>query len=154
MPGRRSGRATAFVLATVVALAVSGCSLEGPILDGPIAVNLHVHATDTTVEVDAPGWRAERSRVYVCHAEPPLLPDPGPERVGWEPGDGCHPYGVIEGDAGLVASLPIADLLAEQRAAFTAADAWYLLMLEVDADDRVLSAVRSRFELPDAIRAS
>ena len=150
----RFGRAAALVLSIVAALGLAGCSLEGPILDGPIAVNLHVHSTDTTIEVDAPGWFAERSRVYVCHADPPLLPDPGPERIGWEPGDACHAYGVIEGDGGLVASLPIEDLLGEQRADFAAAEAWYLLMLEVDPEDRVLGAVRSRFDVPDAIRAS
>jgi hypothetical protein len=61
---------------------------------------------------------------------------------------------VIEGDDGLVASLPIEDLLGEQGADFAAADAWYLLMLEVDAQDRVLGAVRSRFDVPAAIRAS
>jgi hypothetical protein len=150
----RFGRSAALVLSIVAALVLAGCSLEGPILDGPIAVNLHVHSTDTTIEVDAPGWFAERSRVYVCHTDPPLLPDPGPERIGWEPGDACHAYGLIEGDGGLVASLPIADLLGEQGADFAAAEAWYLLMLEVDPEDRVLGAVRSRFDVPDAIRAS
>lgn len=135
-------------LLAAVAAVVGGCVLEGPALDGPIAVNLHVRTTSSSVEVDAPGWYADRTIIYLCHAEPPLLPEPGPERVGWRPDDRCHDVGTVASPDGLVASLPLTELAGEPWPDFAAAEDWYLFLVEIDAEDRVVSAVRSRFGAP------
>jgi hypothetical protein len=135
----------ALALAT---MSLAGCELAGPALDGPIAVNLHVRTTPSSVEVDAPGWFADQTIVYLCHAEPPLLPEPGPERIGWRPDDRCFDYGTVPSDAGLQMSLPLDALAGDPWADFAAAPDWYLFLVEVDPTDRVLSAVRSRFAAP------
>ena len=137
-----------FLLAAVV----GGCVLQGPALDGPIAVNLHITTTPSSVEVDAPGWFAEETAVYLCSAEPPVLPEPGPDRVGWRPGDACHAYGTVPSRDGLRIGLPIDSLAGEPWPAFAAAEDWYVYLLEVDGD-RVVSAVRSRFGAPRDIVA-
>ena len=125
-----------------------GCVLGPSSLDGPMAVNLHVATTRTSVEVDAPGWYAPTSAVYLCPTDPPPLPEPGPERDGWTPGSSCHDYGQHPSRDGLVISLPIADLAPSDRPAFADADDWYLLLLDVDPSGRVASATRTRFPRP------
>jgi hypothetical protein len=132
----------------LAAVTLAGCEIEGPALDGPIAVNLHVRTTSSSVEVDAPGWFADQTIVYLCHAEPPLLPEPGPERVGWRPDDRCHDYGTVPSEAGLEISLPLDALAGDPWTDFAAAAEWYLFLVEVDTSDRVLSAIRSRFKAP------
>ncbi len=145
----RAGFAQArwLVLGTALALSVGGCMLQGAALDGPIAVDLRVVATSSTVEVDADGWFAATTAVYLCHADPPLLPEPGAARVGWDPGDACHGYGTFPSRQGLSVVLPIDDLADDDWPAFVAAEDWYLLLVEVDGD-RAVSAIRSRFGAP------
>ena len=150
---RFAGVARVMALASAVGLVGGACVLDPAALDGPIAVNLHVSATPTTVEVDAPGWFAKATGVYVCAAAPPFLPEPGPERIGWTPGDGCHDFGVRPSEDGLIASLPLSELTTEQRATFAAATDWYLYLLKLDGE-RVDSAVRSRFSAPSGFGAS
>lgn len=153
-PGRARARAAAVAIALVlVALVGAGCALSNGGLDGPIGVNMHVSTTPTSVEVDAPGWFADMTRVYLCPVDPPFLPEPGPARVGWTPGPSCHDYGSRPSGDGLTASLPLADLSDADRAMFTTADDWYLLLLELDGD-RVSTAVRSRFAAPDVAAGS
>lgn len=140
-------------MALVGALAVGACDLPAGALDGPMTpVNLHVATTSSSVEIDAPGWFAETSAVYLCAAEPPPLPEPGPDRVGWTPGPACHDYGRFASRKGLVASLALADLAGPPWKRFAAAEDWYVLIVEVRGD-RVASAIRSRFAAPDDVAA-
>jgi hypothetical protein len=141
--------ARAVALGAAVATMAAACVLAPASLDGPMAVNLHVSSTPTSVEVDAPGWFADTSAVYLCPTDPPPLPDAGPERDGWTPGSSCHDYGTHPSPDGLVISLPMADLAPADRPAFAAADDWYLLILDVDPTGRVVGATRSRFTRPD-----
>jgi hypothetical protein len=142
------------VLATLVILAVTtvGCVVGPYTLDGPLAVNLSVSTTPTSVEVDGPGWFAPTSAVYLCPTEPPALPDPGPERIGWTPGSSCHDFGTWPSRDGLKASLPLADLAPSDRPALAAAEEWVLLVLDVDGE-RVVTATRLRFPRPDGFSA-
>ncbi len=150
--GRRSRLGLVRVLlACVAAIWVGACQYVPGTLDGPIAVDLHVSTTATSVEVDAPGWFADTSEVYLCPVEPPPLPDPGPELVGWQPGPPCHGFGRWPSPDGLRASLPYDGLAVDERDLFAAAESWYLLLLDVGADGRVSSAVRSRFDVPEAV---
>lgn len=121
--------------------------LQGAALDGPIVVDLRVVATSSTVEVDADGWFAPTTAVYLCHADPPLLPEPGAARVGWDPGVACHGYGTYSSRQGLTVDLPIDALAGDGWPDFAAAEDWYLLLVEVDGD-RAVSAIRSRFGAP------
>ena len=146
--GRRLSAVRALALALAATIVAGGCVLGPSSLDGPMAVNLHVSTTPTTVDVDAPGWFAPTSAVYLCPTDPPPLPDPGPERDGWTPGSSCHDFGQYPSRDGLVLSLPTADLAPSDRPAFAAADDWYLLLLDVDPTGRVTSATRSRFSRP------
>lgn len=140
-------------MALVVAVALSACDLPPGALDGPMTpVNLHVATTATSVEIDAPGWFAETSAVYLCSAEPPPLPEPGPDRVGWTPGPACHDFGRYESRKGLVASLGLSDLAGPAWAPFAAAEDWYVLIVAVRGD-RVSSAIRSRVAAPDDVAA-
>ncbi len=139
------------MLASVAAAAVGACTYVPGTLDGPIAVDLHVWTTATAVEVNAPGWFADTTELYLCPVEPPPLPDPGPALVGWQPGPPCHDYGEWASPDGLVASLPYDTMTVDERDDFAAAESWYLLLLDVSADGRVSSAVRSRFAVPDAV---
>jgi hypothetical protein len=136
-------------LALVAGLAalVAGCAGGTSALDGALPVALRVSTTPTTVEVDAPGWLANVSEVYLCPDPPPPLPDANADRKGWTPGDACHDFGRHPSRDGLTVSLPIADLSGPQWAAFEAATDWYLLVLDLDGDV-VASAVRSRFHAP------
>ncbi len=146
---RRVGLAQvrSFVLGAAVALTAGGCMLQGAALDGPIAVDLRVVATSSIVEVDADGWFADTTAVYLCHRDPPLLPEPGTARVGWDPGAACHGYGTYPSRQGLSVDLPIDALAGDGWPAFATAEDWYLLLVEVDGD-RAVSAIRSRFGAP------
>lgn len=145
---RAGRRILAGLVSSFASIAIAGCVLQGAALDGPIAVNLHVRTTPSTVEVDAPGWFADRTRVYLCHAEPPLLPEPGPARIDWRPDDRCQDFGIVSSEDGLQVSLPLEALAGDPWADFAAAQDWYLFLVEVDATDRVVSAIRSRFSAP------
>ncbi len=138
------------IAGAALALLLSGCLAVPGAIDGPIAVDLHVSTTPTTVEVDAPGWFAETTAIYLCSASPPVLPEAAADRVGWTPGGACHDYGTRPSRDGLKVSLPLTDLAGETWAPFAAADEWYLLLLDLDGD-RVSSAVRSRFGAPDIV---
>ena len=65
----------------VVATVVAGGCVGGSSLDFGTPVNLHVSTTPTTVELDAPGWFADISAVYLCPDEPARLPDDAAKRV-------------------------------------------------------------------------
>lgn len=150
----RRGHAIRVALAgAALAVASNACVLDPAALDGPIAVNLHITPTPTTIDIDAPGWFAPVSGVHLCATAPPFLPDPGPARIAWTPGAGCHDFGRFASEDGLVATLPLDDLSGEERATFAAAPDWYVLLLELDGD-RVDSAVRSRFTPPAGFDAS
>ncbi|MEO6207217.1 MAG: hypothetical protein ABIP77_04610 [Candidatus Limnocylindrales bacterium] len=156
-PGdRRRARLRGTIVAVVLGVAATtftGCTLSDVALDGPIAVNLHIRTTATSVEVDAPGWFAATTGIHLCPVAPPVLPAPGPARDGWKPGPPCHDYGRQPSVDGLTVSLPLADLAGETSAAFAAADDWYLLLLDLDGD-RVTAAIRSSFKAPADVAAS
>lgn len=154
--GRRRARvrvAVAAVALGVAATTATACTLSDIALDGPIAVNLHIRTTATSVEVDAPGWFATTTGIHLCPVEPPVLPAPGPARVGWKPGPPCHDYGTRPSADGLIVSLPLSDLAGAPWAPFAAADDWYVLLLDLDGD-RVTAAIRSSFEAPADVAAS
>ena len=135
-------------LATIaLAVVLTGCLAVPGAIDGPIVVDMHISTTSTSVDVDAPGWFADVSAIYLCPSLPPPLPDAAANRIGWAPGGDCHDYGTRPSRDGLTVSLPLADLDAPQRVAFDASPEWYLLLLDLDGD-RVSSAVRSAFGAP------
>jgi hypothetical protein len=156
MSRRRLDRLRALALATlavVAALASGGCVLGPSSLDGPLAVNLHVATTPTTIEIEAPTWYADTTEIFLCPSDPPPLPEPGPERQDWTPGSGCHDFGTHPSPDGLAVSLAIADIPPSDRSGFAGADDWYLLLLDVDPTGRVTSAARTRFGRPDGFAA-
>ena len=137
-------------MAAGVALVAGGCVLGPASLDGPLAVELHIDPSSTDIAVDAPTWYAPASDIYLCPADPPPLPEPGPARVGWTPGHGCHAFPrATSGEHGLDVDLRLDELADAERATFAAAPDWYLLIAAVESDDRVTSAIRSRFGRPD-----
>ena len=146
-------RATVAVALALTATTATACTLSDVALDGPIAVNLHIRTTATSVEVDAPGWFAETTGIHLCPMAPPVLPAAGPARDGWKPGPPCHDYGRQSSVDGLIVSLPLADLAGATSAAFAAADDWYLLLLDLDGD-RVTAAIRSSFKAPATVAPS
>jgi len=151
--GRVGVAGTIGLAALVVASLTAACDLPPGALDGPMTpINLHVATTSTSVDIDAPGWFAETTAIYLCSAEPPPLPEPGPDRVGWSPGSACHDYGRYDSRKGLVASLGLADLAGPAWAPFAAAQDWYVLIVDVRGD-RVSIAIRSRFAAPDDVAA-
>jgi hypothetical protein len=131
----------------VACLAVPGA------VDGPIAVDLHITTTATSVDVHAPGWFSDASQVYLCPSIPPPLPEAAADRIGWTPGGDCHDYGRHPAPNGLTVGLPTADLVGAERAAFASAGEWYLLLLDMDGE-RISSAVRSAFGAPGLSPAS
>ena len=154
--GRRSmgrDRALRLLGTPVIALALTGCLVVPGDIDGPIAVDMHVATTPTSVEVDAPGWFADVSAVFLCPALPPPLPDAAADRIAWTPGAACHDYGRHPSPDGLTASLPLGALTGTARAAFVASREWYLVILEMDGE-RVSSAVRTAFGPPPFAAAS
>ena len=140
-------RLVAAALLIVSVAVLGGCVVVPGSLDGPIAVRLHIRTTPTTVEVDAPGWFADTSAVYLCATAPPVLPEAAADRVGWTPGGDCHDYGRHSSRDGLTISLPLSAIDRETWPAFESAEDWYLLLLDLDGD-RVSSAVRSRIHAP------
>lgn len=135
------------VLAIVGGGLVAGCRLPENALDGPLAVPLRITTTPDAVEVDAPTWYATDTVVYLCPTEPPSLPEPGPERVGWTPGSSCHDFGHHDATDGLETTLRLDALNQPERPAFEAAKNWFLLLLEVEGD-RVTAAIHSSFTAP------
>ena len=136
-------RLVGLALTTVV---VGGC-LGGSSLDMGTPVNLHVWTTPTAVEVDAPGWISDASRVFLCAAEPPRPPEAATDREGWTPGGICQDFGIYPGPDGLRVSLPLGAFDADQIPVFEAASDWYLLLLDLDGQ-RVVSSIRTRFHAP------
>ena len=115
----------------LTAIVAGGC-LGGSSLDIGTPVNLHVWTTPTSVEVDAPGWITDASRLYLCAAEPARPPEGAADREGWAPGGPCQDLGTYAGPDGLRASLPLDRIDAERQPVFEAAGDWYLLILELD----------------------
>lgn len=146
-------RALRLLGASVLALTVTGCLAVPGAIDGPIAVDMHVATTPTSVEVDAPGWFADTSAVFLCPALPPPLPDAAADRIGWTPGVACQDYGRHPSPRGLTVSLPLGELTGKAREAFAASGEWYLVILEMDGE-RVSSAVRTAFGPPPLAAAS
>lgn len=136
-----------------IAIALVACDLPAGAIDAPYPVNLHVDADATLVAIDAPGWYADTTGVFLCPTEPPGLPDPGDARIGWSPGRLCHDFGRHPSPGGLTIDLRLADLSDAERALFASADDWYLLLTDLDGE-RVTGAVRSRFKRPDGFAAS
>jgi hypothetical protein len=135
-----------------VALIAGGC-VGGSSLDFGTPVNLHISTTPTSVELDAPGWFADVSAVYLCPAEPARLPDSPAERVDWTPGDACEFMGSYPSTDGLTLSLPLSGLKPERRPAFDAAADWFLVLMDLDGN-RVGSAINSKFHAPPAASPS
>jgi hypothetical protein len=144
-PVARIGRAAAVIL---LAVTVAACTLPDGALDAPFPVVLHITTTPTEVMVDAPGWLADRSAVFLCPSEPPPLPEPGPEREGWLPGPPCRDYGRFDSPDGLTVNLPLDELLGEERATFAAAPDWYVYLLDLDGA-HVTTAIKTSFPPPD-----
>ena len=144
---RRSMRSEPRILGSIVlaAFLVAGCA-QLPPLDMGTPVQLRVWTTPTTVEVDAPTWVTDASRIYLCATEPPRVPD-GATDGGWAPGGACQDVGTYPGPDGLRVSLPIGALDADQRPAFDDASDWYLLILELDGR-RITNSVRTAFHAP------
>ncbi|HYH92183.1 MAG TPA: hypothetical protein VD763_03405 [Candidatus Saccharimonadales bacterium] len=152
-PNRQGRIARHGALAIGALLVAAACSLPPGALDAPYPVQFHLDATARTVHIDAPGWLADESAVFLCPGEPPPLPEPGPERVGWLPGRPCHDFGRFASANGLVADLSLADLGPAERATFAAAPDWYAYLLDLDGET-VTSATRSRFSIPDGFEAA
>jgi hypothetical protein len=151
--GRIAAAARRAVALAVSAAVVAGCAGGTSTLDGAIPIPLRVSTTATTVDVDAPGWLADVSAVYVCSSAPPPLPDSSTDRMGWTPGRDCHDYGRHPSADGLRLSLPVADLRGEGWPAFRSAGEWYLLVLDLDGD-LVSTAIRTRFHAPGVVTPS
>ena len=148
----RGARAVACLTLALFGL-LAACDLPPGTLDGPMTpVSLRVETSSTSVVIDAPGWFAETSAIYLCSAEPPPLPEPGPDRVGWTPGPACHDFGRYDSRKGLSASLALADLAGPAWVPFAAAQDWYVLIVDIRGD-RVSSAIRSRFAAPEDVAA-
>ena len=130
-----------------LAALAAGCAGGTHTLDGALPVVMRVSTTPTSVEVDAPGWLADVSAVYLCADPPPPLADANADRKGWTPGGDCHDFGRHPSRDGLTVSLPVADLSGPERPAFAAAAGWYLLVLDLDGE-LVTAAARSRFHAP------
>lgn len=145
-PAKRTGRLFAGVVA-LLAVTLAGCIAVPGSVDGPIAVQLHIASGPTSVEVDASGWFAETTSIYLCPSAPPILPEDAADRVGWSPGPPCQHFGTHPSRDGLRVSLPLDEIGADVRSAFMASDEWYLVLLDLEGD-RVSSAVRSAFDAP------
>ena len=133
--------------ATVVAIVAGGCRIPENALDGPLAVPLRITATATAIEVDAPTWYATETAMYLCTSEPPPLPAPGPDRLGWTPMGPCHDFGRVAADDGLRVTQALDVLTVADREALEAVEDWYLLIVKFDGD-RATAAAHSRFASP------
>jgi hypothetical protein len=138
---------TVLTLGLVAAVAAGGCRLPENALDGPLAVPLRISATAEAIEVDAPTWYAARTALFLCTSEPPSLPEPGPDRVGWTPNGSCHDFGRVAADGGLHVTQPLDVLTETDRRALEGADEWYLLLVKIEGD-RATAATHSRFASP------
>jgi len=146
--GRLAVRVGTPAIALAIAVAVvGGCRLPSNALDGPLAVPLRITATTAAIEVDAPGWFASDTVIYLCPTEPPALPEPGPSRDGWTPGSSCHDYGHFAAADGLKGTLPLDALTDVERRSFDDASDWYLLVVGIEGA-RVRAAIHSRFSAP------
>jgi hypothetical protein len=125
---------------------IAGCA-NAPSLDFGTPVNMHVSTTPTSVELDAPGWLADISAVYLCPSQPTRVPDNAAERVNWTPGRDCEFMGSYPSRDGLTMSLPLSGLKPERRPKFDAAADWWVVLLDLDGD-RVSAAVNSQFHAP------
>lgn len=144
LSGHRAASVAGLLLLAAV---VGGCRLPSSALDGPLAVPLRIEATADAVQVDAPGWFAPESAIYLCSTEPPELPEPGPDRDGWTPGASCHDYGTVAAPDGLKVTLPVDALTDAEQPAFEAAADWYLLIVKVEGV-RATAAIHSSFSAP------
>jgi hypothetical protein len=133
--------------ALALTVVVAGGCLGESTLDLGTPVNLHVWTSETTVEVDAPGWLTAASSIYLCFAAPPRLPSDAVQRQEWDPGETCQDFGTIDSQEGLRASIPISMLDPDRRSAFEAAPDWYVLLVARDGG-RATSAMTSRFHAP------
>jgi hypothetical protein len=153
-PRRGVSGAVLLTIASALAVAVTaGCTPSPVFLDAPYPLNLHVDPRATVVKVDASGWYADSTDVFLCPTEPPPLPDPGPARSGWTPGHVCHDYGRHASPDGFTIDLQLDDLTGAERAAFAASPDWYLVLTDLDGD-RATGAARSRFPRPDGFTDS
>lgn len=130
----------------MTAVIAGGCIGESSLEFGT-RVNLHVWTTETTVEVDAPGWLTTVSSVYLCFDRPPRLPSDSSQRVGWTPGASCQDYGSHASAEGFTESVPLSMLDPVRRERFEAASDRYLLLVAIDGD-RATSAFSSRSHAP------
>lgn len=146
--GRRSAL-LAFGAAAI--LAVGGCRIPENALDGPLAIPLRITATPATIEVDAPTWYSDRTAIYLCSSEPPALPEPGPQRVGWTPGAACQDFGEVGSPDGLRTTLPLEQLTSEDLEPFIDAKDWFLLLVKIEGS-RAAAAIHTSF--PGPIRAA
>jgi hypothetical protein len=144
-------RPALIAVAAAAILAVGGCRIPENALDGPLAIPLRITATPETVEVDAPTWYAAKTAIYLCSTEPPPLPEPGPERIGWTPGTACHDFGEVGSPDGLRTTLPLEQLSDEDLAPFIDAKDWFVLLVKIEGD-RAAAAIHSSF--PGPIRAA
>ena len=141
-----AGRGRVLVGLAAATLIAGGC-VGGSSLDFGTPVNLHISTTPTSVELDAPGWFADVSAVYLCPSEPARLPDSAQERVDWTPGAPCEFLGSYPSRDGLTLSLPLSDIMPERRPAFDAAADWYLVLMDLDGN-RVASAINTKVHAP------
>jgi hypothetical protein len=141
------------VAVAAVIMVVTGCSEGLGRMDDALPVALRITTTPTTVEIDAPGWLADVSEIYVCAKPPPTLPDSTTDRRGWRPGGDCHDFGRHPSGDGLAVSLQVADMAGPKWSTFEAASDWYVLVLDLDGD-LVTSAVRSQFHAPPLVAPS
>ena len=126
---------------------LAGCRLPSDALDGPLAVPLRITATAESVDIDAPGWFAPKTSVYLCSSEPASLPEPGPDRNDWTPGTTCHAFGQVDANDGLHAVLATGDLTREERESFAAVADWFVLLVRVD-NGYAAAAIHSSFRAP------
>jgi len=103
--------------------------------------------TGDAIEVDAPTWYAAQTAMYLCTSEPPPLPEPGPDRVGWTPMGPCHDFGQVAAEDGLHVTQSLDVLTEADRQALEAADDWYLLIVKLEGD-RATAAAHSSFASP------
>lgn len=129
------------------ALVVTGCRIPDDALDGPLVVPLRITATAEAIEVDAPGWFAAQTTIFLCAAEPPPLPPPGDGRVGWSPGGACQDFGTVASQSGLKATLRLDDVSGAFRAPLSSATDWYVLLVKRDGD-RAADVLYTRFHAP------
>jgi hypothetical protein len=146
-------KAVRTVTVAAVALTVIGCGPLQSRMDDVLPVALRITTTPTTVEIDAPGWLADMSAIYVCANPPPALPDSTTDRRGWTPGGDCHDFGRHPSGDGLAVSLQIADMAGPKWSTFQAASDWHVLVLDLEGD-LVTSAVRSQFHAPPLVTPS